>query len=264
MTPLREEKAVGSSHYRNTMKLTYKSPFDGQEDWALAEPGQGGTWVIVLHGHGSTGTQIFTRTDIAEMWLPLMREKGLGILSPNLRGNAWMCQAAIADLRHLLAIVKKKYPVRRFILASGSMGGTGALIYAVRHPEDIAGVCALCPATDIGRYHGFAKENGPRIAVLAEIAAAIENAYGGTPATAPASYAANSATAHAARLAMPVYLCHGNADVIIPVEESRTLASELKKLGRKCEYVELKNGHHDSPIPECLPGIDWVLRNVGE
>jgi pimeloyl-ACP methyl ester carboxylesterase len=261
MKIIREEQAVGSPHYRDaTVKITYGSARDGTEDWAMLEPGTGTTWVIVLHGHGSHGDQLFTRPDLANERLPSIRAKGLGILSPNLRGNAWMCKAAIADLHDLIGYVRSRYQVKRFIIASGSMGGTGALIYAVNHPEDLAGACALCPATDVARYHAFARKHGDALPVLNEIATAIEKAYGGTPETAGANYRANSVVDQAAKLDMPVYLCHGDNDVIIPVEESRTLVAALTKLGRNPLYVEIPGGHHDSPIPELTQGIDWLLK----
>ena len=262
MEILREEKASGSVHYRDTIKITFRSPYDGLEDWALIERGRTSTWVIMLHGHGSQGDQLFTRQDVATQWLPFLRDRGLGILSPNLRGNAWMCRSAVSDLRDLVAFVRRKYDVKAFIFATGSMGGTGALIYAVNHPEDIAGVCALCSATDIGRYYAFCRANTNQLPVLDEIAAAIEKSYGGTPETAPANYRTNSTLNHAARLGMPIYLCHGDNDPNIPVEESRTLVAALEKHGKKHIYVELKGGHHDSPIPELPKGIDWLLEQT--
>ena len=48
-------------------KLTYRSPVDGLEDWALLWPGtRAGAWLVFLHGHGSQGDQLFTRADIRD------------------------------------------------------------------------------------------------------------------------------------------------------------------------------------------------------
>ncbi|MEI7435703.1 MAG: hypothetical protein WCL16_02720, partial [bacterium] len=66
-------------------KLTYQSAEDGVHDWALAwrPPCDGKSWVVSLHGHGSSGDQLFTRADLKEMWLSRYRASGLGVLSPN-------------------------------------------------------------------------------------------------------------------------------------------------------------------------------------
>ena len=257
------EKAAGSAYYRDTMKLTYKSGYDGRQDWAMLEKSTGKTaktWVIILHGHGSGGDQIYTRKDVATTWLPALRERGLSILSPNLRGNAWMCKAAVEDLHALIEYVRWKLDAEKLIILSGSMGGTGALIYSANHPEDIAGVCALCPATDIAHYWKFCAENGAKKAILREIGSAIEKAYGGTPPAAPGAYEDNSALARAGRFDMPVFLVHGDNDAIIPVEESRTFVNALEKNKKKYTYTEMKNGHHDSPITEAVRGLDWILK----
>jgi pimeloyl-ACP methyl ester carboxylesterase len=211
----------------HTVRIQYESSCDGKSDYAFYVPPLEGTRLISihLHGHGSHGDQLFTRKDIAEGWLPVLRKYGCGLLSPNLRDDAWMSPAAARDLRELIAFVRAEYEADRFVIVTGSMGGTAALIYAALHPEDISGIVAACPATDIGSYHGWCRQNNTGI--LKEIADAIEDSYGGTPDTRPDVYAAHSALRNADRLTMPGYLIHGDADSIIPVEQSRQLANGL-------------------------------------
>jgi len=224
--------------------LTYTGE-GGLRDWALYWPGTGDTCVVAIHGHGSTGDQLFTRADIRDAWLPAYREFGLGVLSVNLRGNAWMSEAAVHDLHRLLKWVRAHKDVRRFLFISGSMGGTSNLIYAVRHPEDVAALVALCPATDIGQYAQWCAARATGI--IGEINAAIVAAYGGTPDEQPERYAAHSAVQHAARLTMPALVIHGDNDATIPVEEARRLATAME--GREnFSYVEMPGGHHDSPL----------------
>lgn len=248
---------VSGPQYKDTVRLSYQSSLDGAADWAMLENGKNGAWLIVLHGHGSNGDQLFTRPDISENWLPLIREKGLGIIAPNLRNNAWMNKAAIHDLHELIGFIENEYQAVAFFLASGSMGGTGNLIYAVNHPEDIGAVVALCPATDVARYYKFCAANKAKLPVLDEIGRAIRIAYGGTPDERPEQYRSNSAQLNAAKLSMPVYVCHAADDQTIPVSESRALSASgaVKNL----EYQEIA-GHHDSPLAYFKTGLEHMLR----
>lgn len=236
------------------MRVDYTSPMDGAADWAIALPGRRRQWVVHLHGHGSTGDQPFTRKDIRENWLERYLDLGVGVLSPNLRGNAWMSPPAVRDLRALLSWTRGTFAVQAFYFLSGSMGGTSNLIYACLHPQDVAAVAALCPATDIAAYHAWLC--GDTGGVKHQIRAAIESAYGGAPEGNPSPYAAHSALANARRLTMPLLLSHGTADPLIPVEQSRRLAETLA--GRNnVTYVEIPNGNHDAPLHHAGM-LDWL------
>ncbi|MFW6155133.1 MAG: alpha/beta hydrolase family protein [Planctomycetota bacterium] len=159
----------------------FRSGIDGWEDRVFLRPPPrpGRPWVVVLHGHGSLGDQLFVREDIRGAWLPLLIEHDVGILSPDLRGNAWMGPNAAADLKGQIAAVRAAFDVAAVGLAGGSLGGTGALIYAMLHPKGVDGVVAWCPATDLADLVGFrATAEGDEAAVLGEIRDAIEAHYG--------------------------------------------------------------------------------------
>ena len=243
------------------VRYDYGSDADNHADWALLclPSGSKPLWLVMIHGHGSHGDQLYTRPDLKKVWLPHFLKLGVGLLSPNLRDNAWMGPAAAHDLHELLAFVRGECGARQFILASGSMGGTSNLIYAVLHPEDVAGVVALCPATDLASYHAWCRERNT--GVIKEIADAIERSYGGPPAGQPKTYEAHSALKNAASLTMPVYIAHGSADATIPVSQSRLLAAAMA--GKKdFTYVEMPNGHHDSPLPVAPAAVDWVVQRL--
>lgn len=246
-------------------RIEYCSAVDGRTDWALAWPppaSQRDAWVVVVHGHGSDGDQLYTRADIRDHWLRSYRSHGLGVLTPNLRGNAWMGPAAAGDLAVLLDIVRHEFGARRFVFCSGSMGGTSNLIYAVLRPEDVSGVIARGAATDLGSYHGWCRRTDT--GVLREIADAIEAAYGGPPDRVPGVYASHSALVHAERLRMPVFLAHGVLDRTIPVSQARRLVG-LLSTKPDLTYVEVPDGGHDSPL--CLQTspspLEWLLRACG-
>jgi pimeloyl-ACP methyl ester carboxylesterase len=239
----------------NLTQLTFRSAVDGMEDFAIIRPppenAKGGHWVVVLHGHGSTGMQLFTREDLRTDWLPKLIAGGHGILCPNLRGNAWMGKEAVEDLHALLAEIRKQYGAQSFILAGGSMGGTSCLIYSVIHPEDVAGVVALCPCTDLPGFLRFlqTRQDG----ILKEIRTSIETSYRGDVSLIDA----HSCTAHAKRLTMPVFLAHGISDPIIPVAQSRRLAALMEDRKTDFMYVEIEGGH-DAPLPRFGEGLSWL------
>jgi len=243
-------------------RVDYTSVADGTRDWALVRPPESGRgdWIVNLHGHGSTGDQLYTRADLGPRKDQFLAA-GFGILTPNLRGNAWMCPAAVQDLHALLEHLRVRHGAQRFVFYSGSMGGTSTLIYAVRYPEDVAGLAALCPATDLPSYYDWLDRGDPP--VLNEIQDAIRTAYRGSPKTRPDVFAANSALANAERLTMPVALVHGDADATIPVEQTRRLVQRLRDMEATFTYRELSGGHHDSPITGADGMLEWVLDALG-
>jgi len=243
------------------LRIDYASGRDGRPDWGVIIPGRvGGDWAVVLHGHGSGGDQLMTRPDIRDSWLPALRSAGLWIYCPNLRGNAWMSPAAANDLHATLEWLRDNYHPKRLFMTGGSMGGTSALIYAVLHPEHLAGVMALCPAVDLPSYWHWARNRQAQIPVLGEIASAIESNYGATPEQSPDLYANHSAWNRRQQLTMPLALAHGTADSIIPAEPTRQLAQAIS--GRAdVHYDELPGGDHDSPLPVFPKALEWILRH---
>jgi pimeloyl-ACP methyl ester carboxylesterase len=256
--------SAGDAFPAGVQRLAYRSGLDGLDDWAMlwppaTESQRPGTWLVVIHGHRSHGDQIFTRPDIREHWLPLAPEHGLGLISPNLRGNAWMSPAAAADLRGLLGFVRERFGAKRFVLASGSMGGTSNLVYAALQPEDVAGVVALGAAVDLERYVAWCREPiSGRPAVTRDIADAIEQNYGPDAASA---YARHSPLRHFERLTMPVFLAHGEADALMPIEPVRAFADAMRGHTR-FRFRELPGGHHDSPLWLMGEALEWVLGHI--
>jgi len=188
-----------------------------------------------------------------------------------------MSPPAVADLSGLLEFARARHSAERFAFVSGSMGGTGALVYAALHPEDVAAAVAVCPATSIASLYAWctrqeasplqgeiaaaicAAYGGEASPLQGEIAAAICAAYGGTPAEVPDVYRRHSCMAHTDRLTMPLYVAHGAADDMIPVGESRALATACREGNLK--YREIPNGDHDAPLAARVlaEGLNWVL-----
>ena len=119
----------------------------------------------------------------------------------------------------------------------------------------------MCPAADVEQYYHWCWDRGAQNATLGNIANAIRLHYGTACHDLRKELHQRSALANAGRLTMPVYLRHGDADALIPVDWTRQLAAKLKAMGRPVRYDEVPGGDHDSPIH----GIDWgqVLDAVG-
>jgi pimeloyl-ACP methyl ester carboxylesterase len=242
------EKACGEHFPEGLMRLDYVSDVDGLKDWALLLPGENKRLlIVVIHGHGSHGDQLFTRKDVREICLPVFHDSGAGILSVNLRDNAWMGPAAASDMHALLNYLRTEHGMRKTILCSGSMGGTSGLIYAGLHPEDINAMFILCAATDLASYYRWCKTQDKPI--IHEISEAIRMSYGGTPDEKPDLYLRHSALANAENFTMPIILIHGGDDEIIPVEHARALAYKMKNRN-SFSYTEIPGGNHDSPLIE--------------
>lgn len=123
MKNLRLSNTCGESFPKSLRRLEYCSSLDGIKDYAYILPGENPEfWIIVLHGHGSHGDQLYTRKDVRECWLEPLRKTGGGIITPNLRDNAWMNPAAASDLHELINFLRKEYGLNKTLFCSGSMG----------------------------------------------------------------------------------------------------------------------------------------------
>ena len=252
-------QAVGAYFPVGLRRLDYESAVDGRKDWALLRPGPDrGLWIVVIHGHGSQGDQLFTRADIRQAWLPVFLESGASLLTVNLRGNAWMGPAAVADMHAMLEWLRAEYELKQTIFCSGSMGGTSNLIYGALYPKDVNGIVARGAASDPAAYHAWCLTQDQPL--LHEIAQAIRTSYGGAPADVPEIYRRHSALHNAATLTMPVCCSHGGADAIIPVAQARALAERLRGAPHFI-YKEIPGGAHDAPLYE-TNDFETVLRLI--
>jgi len=235
-------------------RKNFISRSDGCSDWYLVRKGKAGAQcIIMLHGHGSNGDQLIKRQDKIQYQTKFLVEADYNVISPNLRGNSWMSPVAEEDLCMILEQERPMLKWSRLFFIAGSMGGTGALIFAMHHPELLDGVGALGAATDLESYTTWlAKQNLPIL--RDDIRTAILQAF-------PLKEALqeNSVIYHAGRLTMPVFFYHGGADQIIPASQARSFA-EVMKNHPSFIYHEIPGGNHDSPIPFFKEVMDSLLR----
>ena len=223
-------------------RFEYTSSVDGTKDWFVYHhEGTDKDCILILHGHGSHGDQLLKKPEWIALWERNVKKYNCNLLSPNLRDDAWMCPAAADDLTMILKAGLREKLWRRIIIIAGSMGASGGLIYAVRHPELIAGIAALGAATDIKSYQLWC--NTQPLPVHKSISDAIKAHY-----HTDADYQLNSVLEHAEKLTMPVWFSHGGEDATIPVSQARALAEKMA--GKKnFYYEEIPGGDHNSPLP---------------
>ena len=221
--------------------VEYTSSVDGFRDrYLFHDAGKKTDCLVYLHGHGSDGSQLFTREDI-KVNLPLIGEFGLSVISPDLRGNGWMCPAAVDDLAEILSFCREKHHFRRFVFMGGSMGGTGALIFAMRRPELVDALGVMGGVSKLRRYRESLRRHC-LLPIHREILDAIEAHYR------ESDYDLHDVSAQAERIDMPLFFAHGTADGIMPVQEMYDLRDRLD--GRPGKgFRTVPRGGHDSPLP---------------
>lgn len=224
----------------NFTRIDYLSRVDGLSDYYyLHNSGINTACLVWLHGHGSHGDQLFTRKDIAEWWSPTLEKYNISAIAPNLRDNCWMGTAAVSDLYEILTDCKEKYGFSRYIFLAGSMGGTGALIFASIHPELVDGLGILGAASDIWRYREYCR-NAAEPQILHEIYDAIDKHYK------PEDYALHNVCSHFEGLTMPFAYYHGIDDKVMPVSEMEALREKMKDFPNAT--FKAVPGTHDAPL----------------
>ena len=224
--------AVCGGAFATPQDLVFRASCDGTEQrYMIIEPPRAaatGTLdaLIALHGHGSDRTQFATQ-DRGECKAAreIAAERGMLFVSPDYRAKtSWMGSAAESDMLDLIAILKRQRGVRRIFLCGGSMGGTGTLTFAARHPELLSGIVAFNPLADHLSYTNFQ--------------AAIAASFGGSKKSIPAEYRARSALYFPDSFTMPVSITLGGKDTTVPPVSARALAREIQKRRPDLIYLD--------------------------
>jgi hypothetical protein len=122
-----------------------------------------------------------------------------------------------------------------------SMGGGGALKFAMFNPQVIASLVDIHGISNFTRFYNDDTQNQFRASLIA--------AYGGTPSQVPQVYANESALGNEVRFKYtPVMIIHGSLDQTVNVAQSRTLNLSLSVLGYTVKYIEVPGGDHSASI----------------
>lgn len=238
--------------------IKYEYDHIGIKDFCYVEPSDSGNYLVVVHGHGSKADQLYTREDVFNSWYPEIKKYGLGIINFDTQGNGWMNKYVVWAMEKMIKYLKKAYNIKNTIFAGGSMGGTSMVIYALYHPEDIDGLIANCPASNMtDYYYSIEHTDHP---VLKEIRDTIKERYEGTPKESD-MYKASNANEHPEVFTMPTFIAHGNADELIGFEYTEKLINSLKGKDN-FNYKIIEKGNHDSPIALFPEELAWVCQKL--
>ena len=164
------------------------------------------------------------------------------------RNNDWYIEPTRRDITDILNILNATYNIdpNHVHIMGGSMGGGGALKYAMFNNQIIASIVDINGITNFTQFYNEDTQN--------QFRASLRAAYGGTPSQVPAVYADESALGNEQRFShTPVMMLHGDADTVVPVSHSRNLNQSLSALGFTIEYIEVPGATHDT-APLIRPG----------
>ena len=120
----------------------------------------------------------------------------------------------------------------RQYLTGLSLGGNGTWYVGYNHGERFAAMLAICGFVQIeGRRGPFIDGGNPYLSLAERISD------------------------------KPVWIVHGDADVVVPVDESRRMAEALNQVGAEVHYTELPGVNHNSwdPAYRDVAIIDWLF-----
>lgn len=203
--------------------------------------------LVALHGHGSDRRQfIRQQRDECRAVRDVAKDHGMILVSPDYRAStSWMGPAAEADIRQIIATLKKQYQVRRMIICGASMGGASCLTFAALHPEEIDGVVSMNGTANHVQYENFQD--------------AIRQSFGGTKQTAAAEYRKRSAELWAHRFSMPSAFTVGGLDKSVPPDSVLRLAGQLKRDGRHTLLIHRESGGHSTTYEDAVTALRFVV-----
>jgi predicted peptidase len=183
--------------------------------------------ILFLHGSGERGTDGLLQTEVG-LGEGIRRHAGrwpaivvFPQAPPEHRWHGKVAHLALATLDHTLR--EFSTDPDRVYLVGLSAGGNGVWNLGYRYPERFAALVAVC---------GWVMPTAERPEAIFP----------------PDSVPPYPVIAGRVR-SLPTWIWHGDADDVVPVEESRRMAAALRASGAEVTYTELPKVGHDSWTP---------------
>lgn len=178
--------------------------------------------ILFLHGAGERGSDGLKQTEVglgsairknADRW------PAITIMPQVLTGESWQGVAAEVAMSALDATIEEfSVDEQRQYLTGLSLGGNGTWYLGYQHTERFAAMVAVCSFVGLGeRFPSFVGDTDD---VYMALATDLKN--------------------------MPVWIFHGDADPVVPVDESRKMAQALESVGADVHYTELPGVGHNA------------------
>lgn len=177
---------------------------------------------LFLHGAGERGSDGLKQTQVGlgkAIRLNPERWQSIAVFPQVPTGESWQGIAGDIALAALDATITEfSVDESRLYLTGISLGGNGTWYLGYQNTERFAALVSVCGFIDLGnRFPGFLPE------------------------------AENSFTALAKSLSKtPVWIVHGDADIVVPVDQSRKIALALEAVGADVHYTELPGVNHNA------------------
>lgn len=208
---------------------------------------------MVVLPHGGPETRDVAGFD----WLAhFLASRGYVVVQPNFRGSdgygaAWrdagrggwgtgVMQNDVSDAVQIFVEEGIADPSRVCIVGA-SYGGYAALAGAAFTPDLYACAAAIAPVSDLNDMIGYERDRSPRGSWVVEY---WERVIGGDLGAARDRLAAISPARNADAVRAPVLLIHGRDDAVVPISQSRGMASALRRADKPVELIELSGEDH--------------------
>ncbi len=238
---------------RGALVKAYRSEWDATlqpyalyipRDYDTTQTPQGWPLVVALHGLGSNHRHMLrrafgldnrpgetdeeaSRNDVTFPDVPAL------VVAPYGRGERMAYDGlGQEDVLRVIADVRRAYKIDpdRISLTGLSMGGGGTWQIGLSHPELFSALAPVCGVTDVRKW---LKPDAPGYDVKA------------LEALSPPAFAENAAR-------LKVFIFHGDADPVVPVEDSRRMVARFKALGwlgKTVTYTEYPGVDHRAWVP---------------
>jgi predicted peptidase len=190
--------------------------------------------ILFLHGSGERGDDNDKQTRVglgAALRSGKFAPAAIVIFPQCPAGSNWVAEKRLAV--EVLEAAQRKLPIdpRRVALTGMSMGGAGAWALAAAEPKRFSALAPVCAYVHVPAAVQELRE--PAAASFEELAARLPR--------------------------IPIWILHGAADPVVPVDESRGMAAVL---GANAAYTEFPGVGHDAwdPAYTTTGLVEWLTR----